>query len=188
MLIRRTINIVVILTFFVLLLLNIGIIFEDFEDEKIIYAAIVLLIPLFFLFRELRLYYFRSQILPLNLNYSIIILMVILAGISYYLYSLFNITNIPAFRSFYMLSTILFPLIGLISADQYIFVRKKYIVFNIDRRLKIKKESFESLEIENRLLVIHFAGKEKQLRLGKNVEKHPSLIAEINDLIEKCAS
>ena len=185
MLLRRGVNIFVILIFLLLLVLNMNVIFEGAEDNSYIYAGVILLVPLYFLFREIRLWYFRERIILLHINHSVIILMVILAGLSYYLYSLFDISSIPAFSAFYLISTMLFPVIGLISADQYVFVREKYVVFNIDKRLKVKKEAFEEVKIEHRQIVVKYSGKEKSLRLGRHEDQYPNLVQEINDMIEK---
>lgn len=182
MLLRRIVNIIVILVFLTLLILNANIIFNASEGRYAMYMAIILAVPVFFLFREIRLWYFRKRIVLLHINYSVIILTTILAGLSYYLYLLFDNSRIPEFRAFYLISTLLFPLIGIISADQYIFVRKNHIVFNIDKRLKVKKELLESIKLEHRQMIIKFAGKEKALRLGRNENKYPTLI---NDILAK---
>lgn len=179
MLLRRGVNIIVILVFLTLLILNTNIIFNASENQYLFYMAVILAVPVFFLFREIRLWYFRERIILLHINHSVIIIMVILAGLSYYLYSLFDISSIPEFSAFYLISTLLFPVIGLISADQYVFIRKKNIVFNIDKRLRVRKDMLESMKIEYRQIIIKFSGKEKSLRLGRHEDKYPALINDI---------
>ncbi|PLW92585.1 MAG: hypothetical protein C0592_10050 [Marinilabiliales bacterium] len=184
MLIRRGVNIVVILAFLVLLILNMTTIFEVAGQEYYILAGIILIVPLYFLFREIRLWYFQSRIILLHINHSVIILMVILAGLSYYMYYLFDISSMPEFSAFYLISTFLLPVLGIISSDQYIFIRKKHIVFNIDKRLKVKLSEFESIKLENRHIKVKYAEKEKLLRLGRDESKYPELVNELSEKID----
>jgi len=185
MVLRRSVNIVIILVFIALLILNMNTIFSEAEGNIQILQGVILLIPLFFLFREIRLWYNKDRIILMHVNFSIIILMIILAALSYYMFHLFDISSLPEFRAFYLISTLLLPVLGIISSDQYIFVRKKHIVFNIDKKSKIKLSDFESIKLENRQIIIKYSGKEKQLRLGRDEKKYPDLAEKINSLIEK---
>lgn len=182
--IRRIINSLAILTLTFLLTSFTPYIYIENDVEYYIYLSIIFLIPSFFLFRELRLYYFRKNIIELNFNSAILILMIIISALSFYIYYLFDIQNILGFKSFYIFTSAIFPLIGLISADQFIFIQKKHILFNFDKKFRIRKNKIDEIELINKELIIKYNGKEKRMKAGNSADIIIKQLPKLNELIQ----